>query len=302
MMATSRHIRDLLNRLAADEERLLASDFLAPALRGGVVHVRIAGVVCRFRVEGNFEGWGVFRPTGTGSARLLRPATLTERRRYLETFPLRRLILCQTERRGWLAWPAHQADHRFAGSDLLPVHLVEEGQSFEIIAARFDGLQCWYDSDEPRGDPSAAPYLREALRKRTPPEQVRRPGLSAEQRTAYALVYGLVREAERDRTEDRLRGALGHAGAELAGYVERDDGFRVEYEVDGERHVSLIGKDDLTVQVAGICLSGEDSRFDLQSLVGVLREARGDFVPRVGADNQGMAEEQYWRVHPPREG
>ena len=299
-MATSRHIRDLLNRLAADEERLLASDFLAPALRGGVVHVRIAGVVCRFRVEGNFEGWGVFRPTGTGSARLLRPATLTERRRYLETFPLRRLILCQTERRGWLAWPAHQADHRFAGSDLLPVHLVEEGQSFEIIAARFDGLQCWYDSDEPRGDPSAAPYLREALRKRTPPEQVRRPGLSAEQRTAYALVYGLVREAERDRTEDRLHAALAHAGAQLAGYLEREDGYRVEFRIDGRRHVSVVDKRDLSIQLAGLCLSGEDRRFDLQSLVGVLREARDEGILPVGADNQGLDEERYWRVHPSR--
>jgi len=67
-MPTSQRVRDLLDRLAAAEARFLHGDFLAPAPRGGVVHVRAAGVVCRFRVEADFEGWGVFRPTGPASA------------------------------------------------------------------------------------------------------------------------------------------------------------------------------------------------------------------------------------------
>jgi hypothetical protein len=98
-MATSRQVRDLLNRLAAEEKRFLAADFLAPMLGSGVVHVRIAGIVCRFRVADDFQGWGVFRAADTTTAHLVRPATMAERSRYLEALPLRRLILCRAERR-----------------------------------------------------------------------------------------------------------------------------------------------------------------------------------------------------------
>jgi hypothetical protein len=209
-MATPRRIRDLLNRLAAAEEGFRQSDFLAPALPGGCIHVRIAGVICRLKVEDGFTGWGIFRPTSTVTARLLRPATLAERRRYLELWPLRRLILCQPGGGHWQAWPAHQADQRFPTAGLLPVRFVEEGQRFEVVAARFDGAQAWFEELDSRADPAAAAYLRESLERMTPPEQVRRPRLSAEQRAAYAVVYQLRREAERDRTEDRLRDALAH--------------------------------------------------------------------------------------------
>ena len=83
-------------------------------------------------------------------------------------------------------------------------------------------------------------------------------------------------------------------------YLERADGIRVTYRVDGADYTTSVNKNDLTVQVAGICLSGEDQNFDLASLVGVLRESDGH-VLRVG-DGQGIDEDFYWRVHPPPNG
>jgi hypothetical protein len=302
----AKRLQESLNRLAAAEEWFLASEFLAPAVRGGQVKVRIAGVICRLKVQpADFEGWGIFQPASATEARLVRPARLAERQQYLKLFPLVRLILTGRQDELWLAVPAHHADSRFHIEGMVTVRLAEDAQLFEVIESRFDGAQFWYAGADARWDPAAATYLRQALDKMVHPEKLSRPGLTAEERAAYTAIYWpryyASEEAKRTREERRLRHALEHAGAELKDYVERQDVYTVTYQVDGRWHVSAISKKDLSVQVAGICLSGEDQKFDLQSLVGVIREAQdgGRFV-RVGRENRGMEEEQYWRVHPRR--
>jgi hypothetical protein len=276
-MARSRHLHDILDRLAAAEEQFLASEFLAPVPRGGRVEARIAGVVCGLTIApAEFAGWGIFQATSPTTARLVRRARLAECRRYLDLFPLLRLILCRRAGDCWVALPAHQADSRFHIQGTVPVYLVDEAQTFDVIRSRFDGARCWFDGLDACRDPGSAAYLRAALSGMVPPEQLSRPGLTAEERTAYTCNYLPRLEAEtrarQDRAEARLRAALGHAGAELHGYLEREDCYRVEYVVDGERQVSVVRKGDLSVQAAGICLSGQDGQFDLQSLVGVVRE------------------------------
>ena len=288
------------------EEHAFAREFLAPMLRGGVVQVRFAGVVCRLKVDpDDFEGWGVFRPSSPTTAELVRPARLAERRQYLDQLPLLRMIVSVRADDQWLATPAQRADKRFRIEGLVPVRLVEEAQLFEVPLTRFDGARCWYDGPDPRRDPGTAAYLRDALARMVEPEQLSRRGLTAEERAAYVENYAprlrVELAARRDRVEERLRAALAHAGAELQHYQERDDVYRITYEVDGRRHVSVVAQHDLSVQVAGICLSGQDRHFDLQSLVGVLREAEsGGQVVRVGPENLGMPEDVYWDVHPPR--
>lgn len=299
-MAKSRKISDALSRLAAAEERFLASEFLAPVVSGGQVQVRIAGVICSLKIQpADFAGWGVFHPVSHSEAKLVRQAKLAERQRYLELFPSVRLILVGQYENQWLAVPAHRGDSRFRIEGAVPVQLIEDAQLFEVIEARFDGTRFWYAGLDSRWDPATARYLRQEMDRLTQPEQLQRPGLTAEERAAYTMKYSMSEEARRHREEERLRGALAHAGAELKDFVERPDVYTITYTVDGQRHVSAVSKRDLSVQVAGICLSGEDANFDLQSLVGVIREAQGGHVVRVGHENHGMAEEDYWRVHPP---
>jgi len=305
-MANANHLTDALKRLAAAEDRFLTSEFLAPVIHGGKVQVRIAGVICTLNVRpADFEGWGVFRPTSHSDAELVRQAKLAERQRYLDLFPLVRLIVADRREEQWLALPAHRSDSRFRIEGVVPVRLVEEAQLFEVIEARFDGTQFWYAGPDARWDAAMAGYLRQELARLTPPEKLHRSGLTAEERAAYEFNYWprfeASEEAQRSREERRLRSALEHAGAELKDYVERRDVYTVTYEVDGQRHVSAVAKKDLSVQVAGICLSGEDQKFDLHSLVGVIREAQGGAgLVRVGQQNRGIPEEQYWQVHPRR--
>jgi hypothetical protein len=304
-VATRERFSETFNRLAAAEASALASEFLAPLVRGGTVGVRIAGVVCRFKVDASdFEGWGVFKADSPTTAKLVRPARLAERRQYLDLFPLMRLIVCLRAGLHWLAMPAHradtrfqiegmipvrliEADTRFQIEGMIPVRLIEEAQLFEVVQTRFDGAQAWFDGPEPRHDPSASAYLREALAAMVAPDALDRPGLSAEGRSAYAVSYAprlrAQVEAERDRVEERIRAALEHGGGRFHDYQDRGDVYRVTYEVDGRRHVSIVDRNDLTVGAAGVCLSGEDRRFDLQSLVSVLREgSESGQIHRVG--------------------
>ena len=80
------------------------------------------------------------------------------------------------------------------------------------------------------------------------------------------------RRSERS-DEQRLRDALHMGGGELRDFRDRGDFWLVEWTTrNGERHTSAISKNDLTVISSGICLSGYDRNFDLQSVVGVIEQ------------------------------
>jgi hypothetical protein len=296
-------VQHLFNKLAAAEQDFLKREFLSPVLRGNPVRVRIEGVVMTLKIKPHgFQGWGIFRPTAHDAAQFIRHPNLPEKDLYLNLFPRIRLIVTRRIVDQWIGILASQADSRFRISGTVPISLAEEIQVFDTVDTRFDGNHFWFDKVDQRRDPRTANYLRESLVSLLEPAKLDFLGLSLEERDAYVMAYGPALEADieakRDKTEDRLKAALCHAGARLQNYRERDDTFTIEYTVDGDRHTSVLNKADLTIQSAGICLSGGDRAFDLQSLVGVIREGRrGRRIVRVGLS----AQEQDWyrRAHPP---
>jgi hypothetical protein len=279
-------IEDVLKKLEAAEREFLSREVLAPLLPGRPVQVRIAGILCSLRIEGEpFTGWAVLQPLAVDRARIVRPASLAEVTAYLRLFPAIRLIAVVRDGAAWLALPAHAGDARIRLEQPAPVWLAEEGvQPFETLVARFDGSFFWYERRDSRRNPALAAYLREAAADNTPPDQLHKSGLSAEERAAYAWVWQLAEDARLREHEVRLADALQHASGRLLSFIERDDRYIVTYEVDGERHVSNVRKGDLTVLTSGICLSGRDRDFDLTSLVGVMREATGRPIPRWDVD------------------
>ncbi len=277
-------IRDILQKLENAEQRFAGTVFLSPIIGNNQITVRIADVICKLQVESlkekEFTGWAVLRSISTSKAQFIRKATLAERVKYLTLFPRVQFILLQKEKAHWNGMQAHRGDTRFKIDGIVPILLPEEGlNQFESIDTRFDGNLFWFERRTAGSDPSIAAYLRKRLADRLqdllPPSarSLHKKGLTREQREAYSLMRELLVRSETGTVEVRLSKALTHGQATLRSYTERGDTYSVEYDVDGVRHRSVVNKSDLTVLTAGICLAGEDQKFDLTSLVSVLREA-----------------------------
>lgn len=272
-----RDIQRVLARVAAQERALRDARILAPCVSGGRVRVRVAGLVHTFRpLPEGLEGWAIFRVLGADAERVDEPGP-AELARYLNLLrPLRLRLVNALRGQTWLAYPANESDARQRGWRAEPifVHLVSGPGAFEQIVARHDGSAWWFQETDRRADPVLADRLRQSLAAATPPESLDLRDLTPELRTVYEIAAQQVAGFERLRDERRLRSALSLGGGQLHGVRDRGDCWWVEWSTsDGARHTSAIAKADLTVMSAGICLSGEDRQFDLQSLVGVVSRA-----------------------------
>jgi hypothetical protein len=271
-------IRNLLNQIANAEAQLQSTQFLAPCVKGGRVRTRVAGMVYTFTPKPRqFEGWGIFRPADEQTATLVEAADLPQIAAYLQQFQTIRLRLAdRLQNQTWLAYPVNEADmrQRFKTVKPVPVHLVTEGIAFEQIVARWNGNFCWFEEVDRRADPAIAETLQSALKQRILVEELQFKGITPEMRSLYELVTQHTEGfAQPQRDEKRLRQALKQGGGELHQFQDRGDYWTVDWiTADGTRHTSAIAKNDLTVVSSGICLSGRDRDFDLQSLVGVMEE------------------------------
>ena len=285
------NVRDLLRRLGEAEVDLRSRRFIAPCVRGGEVRANVGGLVYTFApAPRDFEGWAVFRPADERTARVVEEAELPRVAEYLSLFPSLRVRLAYNLRGAtWVACPANASDaaQRFPSLRVWPpvVHLVSDGREFEQVVVRAVGGVWLFEDVDRRADPPDAERLREAWRRRVEPGALDWKGCTPEMRACYALPF--VREMQarerrrlreersrRGRDETRLRDALRFGGGDLSSYRDRGDHWLVEWTArDGESHTSAISKHDLTVVSAGICLSGEDDKFDLHSLVGVVEGA-----------------------------
>lgn len=268
-------IRKLLNQIAAQEMQLQETQFLAPCVRGGSVRTRVANIIYSFAPQPrNFEGWGIFQPVDEKLAAVVDEPSLPQLAEYLKLLkPLRLRLAYALRGKTWLAYPVNEGDalQRFDFAKPMAVHLVNEGATFEPIIARFDGCSWWFDDYDRRLDPLITETLKKHLKNSTAPEELRFKGVTPEMRSLYQLTTKQTQEFATKIDEKRLRKALKIGGGEMREFRDRQDHWVVEWTTaDGQRHTSAISKSDLTVISSGICLSGRDRDFDLQSLVGVI--------------------------------
>jgi hypothetical protein len=281
-------LTNLIHAMAQQEEQALQTEFFAPCVRGGLLRTRVRQLIYTFKaLPDDFEGWGIFLPLNNKQAELLEEASLFQVVDYLQLLkPLRVRLAQQLRGQTWLAYPANESDaeQRFAAARPLLIHLVSEGAPFEQIIARSDGNAFFFEETDRRSDPIVARTLVAEFANRTPAGALQFAGLTPEMRIAYQLASQPYEPPARRRQknlhsaaplpqsdEARLNEALKVGGGRLEGFSDRGDYWTVEWTSrNGQQHTSAIGKEDLTVISSGICLSGMDRDFDLQSLVGVI--------------------------------
>ena len=288
-------MKNIFNKLAAQEKEFLQSEFLCPVVMNHPIQVRIDGVVMDLTVSHpkKFQGWGVFTPSSMRKAKFVRKPSMIEKQEYLNLFPALRLIVCARDNNGWYGIPANDADNRFKVQGLVPICLAEEIQIFDTVVTRFDGNSCWFDQIYIGDNPSIPGVLRSSLTMLTGVDKVFSSGLSKMEKQAYKIALMREIENQKDSHEERLKKAVTKAGATFKSYIERNSTYTVEYEVSGETHRSVVDKDTLNVQSAGICLDGGDKTFDLQSLVGVVREGiNRRLIYRVGSNQNDYNDDE----------
>ena len=270
-------MRKLIEKLAQAEQNFVQTRFLAPRIKGGQVRVKFEGLIKTYQpTPQDFEGWGIFQADAHNTARLVEQASPVQVSKYLEQLNTVRLYLVRPLRgQSWAAYPVNAGDfqQRFGVVKPVVVHLVTLGRAFEPVIARFDGCNFWFDRVDRRSDPKIPSRLAQALKAFVAPDALRINGLTPELRAVYRLIFEKSEGMRVRCSEDRLRRALELGGGRLESFVDHGDYWNTQWVTSqGERHHSAIQKRDLTVLSAGICLDGEDTKFDLQSLVGVVEQ------------------------------
>ncbi|MGB3533806.1 MAG: hypothetical protein WBA13_09855 [Microcoleaceae cyanobacterium] len=275
-------INDLINQIAADEQQLHSSQFIAPCVKGGKIKTKMSGLVYTFTPKPRkFEGWGIFKPINNQTAEVVEEAILPEISEYLAQFkPFRLRLATKLQHQTWLAYACNEADvkQRIGIVKPVAVHLVTEGVRFDQIVARWDGKNWWFEEIDRASDPMIVDQLQNSFKQLKRLEELRFSGLTPEMKTVYNLAIQHTAEfSQQYLDERRLKKALKQGGGELQQFRDQGDFWTVEWTTrDGQRHNSAISKADLTVVGAGICLSGRDRDFDLQSLVGVVEQQQYD--------------------------
>lgn len=272
----SRDVLKLIEKLGKKEQNITELQFVSPVFYNDTVVTKIDNIVYKLRIPKTAPGWYKIQPIDSLNARIIGEADYADRDQYLSL--LGKLQVTFTLKRGnvYLAVPDKNNKYGLPPNELLSVLLFDDSvMDFDRVIVRFDGANFWFETIDRSNDPSKSDYLRSSYQKYLPPENLKFPNLNFGEKLSYALRTTFDKNFYVDKTEVALRKDVEHAGGKLVSFNERSDHFSVTYIVDGEEFTSHVSKDSKHMVIAaGLCLSGNDHRFDLKSLITVVREAQ----------------------------
>lgn len=272
-----RDVLDLISKIGEKESRITEMTFVSPIFDNTVVATRVDGIIYTFEIPKKKPGWYRIKPTGAYSAaKVVGAADLDEVEQYLKKLPKIRVVLAL--KKDNIFYGIVEKHNRF-GLDpcaLIPVMLHDDmAQEYDRVIGCFDGGGLWFQGIDPGNDPAKADYLRESMLKLLDPKKIKCSGLLFEEKMAYSYRLELDKKLVEDRKKVAIQHQVEHAGGKLVKFTERHDHLSVTYSVDGEQYTSYVSKDQThRVITAGICLQGSDPKYDLTSLITVVREGQ----------------------------
>lgn len=296
------NIDNLINKLANQEKDFLQQEIFAPYIKGGSkILVRVNGVVYKLKTpKFKKDGFGIFKAKDANNAKLTREAELYESSEYLQLLPKVDFILVSKLER-WLAYPANIKDfrQRFGVEPQLTHVLVADNvEIMDAVEARFDGMHFWFENIKFDDSMERREQLRTRIEQQNYFISKNTKGLTPAEEIAFKYASEFHKEANKSKIEKRLENEFMKTGAIMEKFIERGNNVEVQWK-DKQTHgtyTSVLKMDDLSVVTAGICLSGGDKKFDLQSLVTVCRQGvRRNGIVHVG--NGGMSERGYWDMY-----
>ena len=269
-------ILDIISKIGRKESQITEKVFISPVFSNTRVATHVEGIIYSFTIPGTKEGWYQIQPADTKKARVLGPADFSEREKYLNYLDKIRLVLVMKKDGIFYGVPDKANKFGFEINDLLPIFLCDDTPlDFDRVIARFDGANIWFDRVDQGNDPAKAEYLRTSMVKVLEPEKLIFSGLTLEEKLAYTLRLTVDKKLVVDSQKDKLRRDVEFAGGSFVKFVERNDHFSVTYKVNRQEFTSYVSKDPVfSVISAGLCLNNNDRRFDLKSLVTVIREGQ----------------------------
>lgn len=258
----------LFAKLAEQETKFAAEQFLAPVISGQKIRIKIESVLMELDVTPKrFSGWGVFSCKDYRTAKRIRVANEFERDEYLKLFPA---IRCIVVKKGDDHFGICLPDSRFKITGEIPISLPLELQQFDCVLVRYDGENFWFDSKLFEYNPQAD-YLRDEFSKKTKVDALSINGLLVEHARAYTVLQLEEAKLKKLTTEGKIQDAIKRGGGIYKSFVERGNTYTITYSINNKDFTSTVDT-NLRVQSSGICLSGRDKMFDLQSLMSVIRE------------------------------
>jgi hypothetical protein len=273
----SEDVLDIIRKLGETENSLTKREFISPVYKNRYVVTKIDKIAYTFSIPETKPGWYKFRPSDRKKAKILGPSSFQDIEAYQKFLQKVRMVLVQRDGDVFYGVPFKTNQQGLDIKIIYPIYLVldDSVQDFDEVICRYDGANLWYEAIEANNDQAKVEYLRKCLKALSLPKNLSYSGLRFEDKMAYAVRCEIDKKIQEQTKEFRLKHAVEHAGGIFKSFVEKGDHFNVTYDVDGERYTSTISKNDtLQVLTAGICLQSKDQKFDLTSLISVVREGQ----------------------------